>query len=213
MIENTSDYEGVCFMWGDGSAVALVPMSQDPAPYDFRGVLHHEAGGHGFGKLADEYIYHNAFLQSCGCGDGCPHASEFNKMKAYGFYANVSLSGNIYDVPWSHMIFDPQFSNAVDVYEGALMHSRGVFRSEPNSCMNSNMPYYNAISREAIVKRIKEYAGEQYSYEDFKANDRESLPTVYTRSGEFFTNTEYQTSGAANLQPPVFMGEKPSFRK
>jgi hypothetical protein len=213
MIENTSDYEGVCFMWGDGSAVALVPMSQDPAPYDFRGVLHHEAGGHGFGKLADEYIYHNAFLQSCNCQDGCPHTLEFNKMKAYGFYESVSLSGNIYDVPWSHMIFDPQFSNAVDVYEGALMHSRGVFRSEPNSCMNSNMPYYNAISREAIVKRIKEYAGEQYSYEDFKANDRESLPTVYTRSGEFFTNTEYQTSGAANLQPPVFMGEKPSFRK
>ena len=213
MIENTIDYEGVCYMWGDGSAVAIVPMSTDPAPYDFRGVLHHEAGGHGFGKLADEYIYHNAFIQSCTCNDGCPHVDEFNQQKSYGFYENVSLSGNMHDVPWSHMIFDPQFSNIVDIYEGAYMHARGVFRSEPNSCMHNNIPYFNAISREAIVRRIKKYAGEAYSYEEFKANDRESLPATYTKSGYLFTDGEYRTSGAAYQYPPVFMGEKPSFRK
>jgi hypothetical protein len=199
-------------MWGDGSAVAIVPMSTDPAPNDFRGILHHEAGGHGFGKLADEYIYHNAFIQSCTCTD-CPHQEDINLQKSYGFYENISLSGNMHDVPWAHMIFDPQFSNIVDIYEGAYMHARGVFRSEPNSCMHNNIPYYNAISREAIVKRIKKYAGETYSYEEFKANDRESLPATYTKSGYLFTDGEYRTSGAAYQYPPVFMGEKPSFRK
>lgn len=52
------------------------------------------------------------------------------------------------------------------------MHSRGVFRSEQNSCMNNNVPYFNAISRESIVRRIKKYAGETFSFEEFVANDK-----------------------------------------
>ena len=114
MVENSSDYSGLTYMWGDGSAVAVVPMSTDPAPYDFQGLVHHEAGGHGFGKLADEYIYHNAFVQSCGCLC-CGHVKEINAMKSFGFYENSSLSGNMQEVRWSHMIFDPQYSNTVDV--------------------------------------------------------------------------------------------------
>lgn len=211
MIENSSDYDGCCYMWGDGSAVALVPMSTDPAPYDFRGVVHHEAGGHGFGKLADEYIYHNAFIQSCNCDDGCGHAVELNGMKSYGFYDNVSLTGSMHDVPWSHMIFDPQYSNTVDVYEGAFFHTRGVFRSEPTSCMHNNIPYYNAISREAMVKRIKKYAGEEYSFEDFKANDKEALPSVVTKG--WMWSEGLDASSRFDQMPPKFMGEKPLFKK
>ena len=213
MIENSNDYSGLCYMWGDGSAVAVVPMSTDPAPYDFRGLIHHEAGGHGFGKLADEYIYHNAFIQSCGC-NCCSHADELNLFKSYGFYDNVSLTGNMQDVPWSHMIYDPQYSNVVDVYEGAFYHSRGVFRSEATSCMHNNIAYYNAISREAMVKRIMKYAGETYSFENFKAKDYESLPSTSTRSSsdwEFAGSTS--TSSRLDQMVPKFMGEKPSFKK
>ena len=211
MIENSSDYSGLCYMWGDGSAVAVVPMSSDPAPYDFRGLVHHEAGGHGFGKLADEYIYHNAFIQSCGCLC-CSHTAAITAMQSYGFYKNVSLTGSMKDVPWTHMIYDPQYSNTVDVYEGAFFHSRGVFRSEPTSCMYNNIPYYNAISREVMVKRIKKYAGEEYSFEDFKANDKEALPSVTTKSDWMWS----EGSGASSRfdqMPPKFMGEKPSFSK
>ena len=211
MIENSSDYSGLCYMWGDGSAVAVVPMSEDPAPYDFRGLVHHEAGGHGFGKLADEYIYHNAFIQSCGCFC-CGHSDEVNIMKSYGFYDNISLTGDMHSVPWSHMIYDPQYSNTVDVYEGAFFHTRGVFRSEPTSCMNNNIPYYNAISREAMVKRIMEYAGEEYSFEDFKANDKEALPSVVTKS-DWMWSEGTGTSSRFDQMPPKFMGEKPSFKK
>ena len=211
MIENSEDYSGLCYMWGDGSAVAVVPMSTDPAPYDFRGLVHHEAGGHGFGKLADEYIYHNAFIQSCDC-NCCGHTAEVNNMKSYGFYDNISLTGSMQDVPWSHMIYDPQYSNTVDVYEGAFFHSRGVFRSEPTSCMHNNIPYYNAISREAMVKRIKKYAGEEYSFEDFKANDKESLPSVTTK-GWIWSEDNTGTSSRFDQLPPKFMGEKPTFKK
>lgn len=211
MIENSEDYDGLCYMWGDGSAVAIVPMSTDPAPYDFRGLVHHEAGGHGFGKLADEYIYHNAFIQSCTC-ICCDHVEDIYIMKSYGFYDNISLSGDMHSVPWSHLIYDPQYSNTVDMYEGAYFHTRGVFRSEPTSCMNNNIPYYNAISREAMVKRIKKYAGEEYSFEDFKANDKESLPSVVTK-GWMPSEDNTGASSRFGQMPPKFMGEKPSFKK
>lgn len=211
MVENSSDYSALCYMWGDGSAVAVVPMSEDPAPYDFRGLVHHEAGGHGFGKLADEYIYHNAFIQSCSC-ICCSHDAELRAMQSYGFYQNVSLTGSMKDVPWSHMIYDPQYSNTVDVYEGAFFHTRGVFRSEPTSCMHNNIPYYNAISREAMVKRIKKYAGEEYSFEDFKANDKEALPSVPTKSDWMWTEGT-GASSRFDQMPPKFMGDKPSFKK
>jgi hypothetical protein len=133
-------------------------------------------------------------------------------MQSYGFYQNVSLTGSMKDVPWAHLIYDPQYSNTVDVYEGAFFHSRGVFRSEPTSCMHNNIPYYNAISREAMVKRIKKYAGEEYSFEDFKANDKESLPSVVAKSGwEWTEGTD--ASSRFDQMPPKFMGDKPSFKK
>ena len=212
LVENSNEYSGLCYMWGDGSAVALVPMSTDPAPYDFQGLIHHEAGGHGFGKLADEYIYHNAFIQSCGC-ICCGHVDAINAMKSCGFYSNISLTGSMQEVPWSHMIYDPQYSNVVDVYEGAYMHTRGVWRSEATSCMNNNIAYYNAISREAMVKRIMKYAGEEYSYEAFKAKDYESLPSTATTRAWEWDGLNFGTSSQFDQRPPKFMGEKPMFDK
>ena len=212
LIENTSDYGGITYMWGDGSAIACCPMSTDVYPYDFRGLIQHEAGGHGFGKLGDEYIYHNEFIQTCLCQDGCPHVDEFNANKARGWYENLSLSGDMYEVPWSHLIFDPQYSNLVDIYEGGFMHMRGVFRSEPNSCMNNNVPYFSAISREAIVKRIMEYAGEPYSFEDFKARDVLDASTAGI-SAVSKSPSNYVEYPASNRQHnPVYMGEKPVLR-
>ena len=211
LVENSNEYSGLCYMWGDGSAVALVPMSTDPAPYDFQGLVHHEAGGHGFGKLADEYIYNNAFIQSCSC-ICCGHVKEVNAMKSYGFYSNISLTGSMQEVPWSHMIYDPQYSNVVDVYEGAFMHTRGVFRSEATSCMNNNIPYYNAISREAMVKRIMKYAGEPYSYEAFKALDHESLPTTAAET-RAWDGEGVKSSSQRDQREPKLMGDKPKFNK
>lgn len=208
LIENTADYGGITYMWGDGSVIACCPMSEDVYPYDFRGLVQHEAGGHGFGKLGDEYIYHNDFIQTCPCLC-CPHVDEFNANKSRGWYENLSLTGNMYDVPWSHLIFDPQYSNLVDVYEGGYMHMRGVFRSEPNSCMNNNIPYFSAISREAIVKRIKEYAGESYSFEEFKTLDVLDASTAGDGTRSISSALEFAASN--KQQHPVYMGDKPKF--
>ena len=164
IVPNTTEYGGITQMWEDGSAIAICPRSTDAYPYDSRGVLQHEAGGHAFGKLGDEYIYYNAFIDELS-------AASIRAAQSLGWYDNLSLTGKMHEVPWSHLIFDNRYSNLVDIYEGGFMHSRGVFRSEQNSCMNNNVPYFNAISRESIVRRIKKYAGETFSFEEFVAND------------------------------------------
>ena len=187
IVPNSTDYGGICQMWEDGSAIAFCPQSTYGYPLDSRGVIQHEAGGHGFGKLGDEYIYHNAFIDFCGC-TCCGHVFEFNNAKALGWYDNLSLTGKMHEVPWSHLIFDDRYSDIVDIYEGGFMHNRGVFRSEQNSCMNNDIPYYSTISRESIVKRIKRYAGEEYSFEEFVANDKRDAGTV-TRSVDVSSRT------------------------
>ena len=184
MVPNTTEYGGMTQMWTSGAAIAFCPLSTYSYPLDTRGVVQHEAGGHGFGKLGDEYIYHNAFIDNCHCMDGCDHGSAFNMYKRLGWYENLSFTGKMQSVPWSHLIFDPRYSDLVDIYEGGYMHSRGVFRSEQNSCMNNNIPYYSTISRESIVKRIKRYAGETYSFEDFVKNDKREAGNVTRSTGK-----------------------------
>ena len=192
-------------MYDDGCAIAYCPKSDYGYPLDFRGVIQHEAGGHGFGKLGDEYIYHNAFIDACPC-TCCPHAEAIVSAHAKGWYQNLSLSGKMNEVPWSHLIFHDKYKQIVDIFEGAFMHTRGVYRSEQNSCMNNDIPYYSTISRESIVKRIKEIAGEPYTFEEFVANDVMDASTVnITRSmvPEFFSK------GSIYQHAPIMMGKRP----
>lgn len=203
MVPNSTDYGGICQMWEDGSAIAFCPQSTYGYPLDTRGVIQHEAGGHGFGKLGDEYIYHNAFIDFCDC-TCCGHVFEFNAAKSLGWFDNLELTGKMHSVGWSHLIFDNRYSDIVDIYEGGYMHNRGVFRSEPNSCMNNDIPYYSTISRESIVKRIKAYAGETYSFEDFVKNDKRDAGIVESRA--FGGNGDQRTSGTYQHAPVFHKG-------
>ena len=157
--------------------------------------------------MGDEYIYHGSFIQTCTC-PCCPHVAEFERMKSYGFYDNLSLSINIYDVPWSHLIFDEKYQNTVDVYEGGYFHARGVFRSEQNSCMNNNIPYFSAISRQAIVERIMEYAGLEFLFEEWKAKDK-GLATEEPATRTVSVPDKGIPYKLHHQNTPKFMGEKP----
>ena len=207
MVLNSSDYGGVTYMWNDGSAIALCPKSADPYPFDFRGLVQHEAGGHGFGKLADEYIYVNAFIDACLCPNA--HLNAFLAAKVNGWYKNLSETANRDEVPWSHLMYHPTYSNTVDIYEGGFFHTRGIFRSEPNSCMNNNIPYYSAISRQAIVERIMDYAGVPFNLDDFYANDAAAIGTraSVAASPAWVPNS----SASTNLKHhhPIIMGDHP----
>lgn len=209
MVENTVDYGGICYMWEDGSAIAICPMSRDAYPFDYRGIVQHEAGGHGFAKLGDEYIYKNIWLQNCRCYGG------FLQGKSLGWYRNLSENSDYRTVEWAHLFAHPDYMNIVDMYEGGYTHTRGVYRSEANSCMNNNVPYYSAISRQEMVERIMRYAGERFSLDEFYAKDvRDASNNDFTtRSVISINDTPAMRSSLAKQRPPRLMGNKPQLGK
>lgn len=134
-------------------------------------------------------------------------------MKARGWYRNLEFTGNMYEVAWSHLIFNPAYSNKVDVYEGGYMHSRGVFRSEATSCMNNNIPYYSAISRQAMVERILTLSGEGFTLQKFYDHDSFDVGTINhspKRAAKPLT-PEMMTVEVHHSHDhgPVYMGEHP----
>lgn len=217
MLHNNPAYYGWTYMYADGSALAVVPVSEQAYPRDFRGLIQHEAGGHAFGKLADEYIYHNAFITSCGC-PCCDHPSgeydlrsQYGLFKSLGWFKNLSMISDHHRVPWAHLIYHPSYSNRVDMYEGAYMHTRGIYRSEVTSCMNNNIPYFSAISRQAIVERIKHYAGEFFTLADFYANDSFAVGTkAAAQDFDWTFGVDPNWHDGPEHGSIIFMGEKPN---
>ena len=160
----------------NGRAVSWMGKSTDSYPFDQRGYILHELGGTAFAKLGPEGVSHFNFMKDCGCSD-CNMTNTYNYMRSKGWYQNVSTSNRMNEVPWNHYIFHEKYAPYVDVYEGALNHSRGTYRSENMSVMgNTYVPYYNTISREIIVRRIMECAGIPFSMEEFLAKDKIELP-------------------------------------
>lgn len=164
LIPNTSEYNGVSYVYEDGRAISICPRSEQAYPNDTRGVVQREAGGFGFGKLGNEAVTKNAYATS-----GVLESIRLGQER--GWYQNISTSGKMAEVPWAHFIFDPRYSDYVDIFEGGFEYTRNIFRSEASSCLNTGIPYYNAISRQVITMRIMEYAGESFSMDDFYAND------------------------------------------
>ena len=192
LVPNDDAYDGNTIYSGDAT-VSLCPPSSRPYPQDTRGVIQHEAGGHGFGKLADESIVYSNWIP-------VSLKSAIMDFHARGWYQNVALSSKFSEVPWADFIFDTRYSDQVDIYEGGFEYMRGVFRPEANSCMNYGIPYYNVISRLDIMKRIFRYSGEEFTMDYFYENDSFEWGDTdgTTRSGTanaYFTGTAY---GASN---------------
>ena len=199
LVLNSDLEEGVTCLYDNDLFISLCPMGRNQYPNDFRGIVQHEAGGHGFGKLGEETINDPTFIQTCPV-----HCPQIIMGKALGWYDNLSLTGDMHKVSWAHLIFDPKYSDMVDIYEGGFYHARGVFRSEPNSCMRNKIPYYSTISRESIVRRIMKYAGKPFSYESFKAND--VTGAFVTKSSGNWDVPDYDSS---HHRGPVMKGEVP----
>ncbi len=208
---NTSQYEGVTYMYDNGAALAICTKSSADYPFDARGVLQHEAGGHAFAKLADEYMYHRAWIQTCTCLC-CEHVAGLQDMHAKGWGQNLTLTGKYKEVPWYHLIHDARYNDIVDIYDGGYFHSNGVFRSEYNSVMNNNVPYFSSWCRELIVRRIKELAGEAFDYENFVASDSREWGKDFTA----FSRGEYVPAVSATAHhgtPPVIINGNPNLQK
>ncbi len=199
LIPNTTEYDAVTYLYDDGRAIAICPESTKAYPDDTRGVVQREVGGFAFAKLANEKATKHAFPRR----DMLDFVRD--RQEWYGWYKNISITGKLSDVPWAHYVFDPRYSDYVDVFEGAYGYTRYFYRSESQSCMNTGIPYYNTISRELIARRVMDYAGEEFTMEDFYANDTNKWGDtgMSTRGGN-----GYPSEQRSNIQHPVIVKGK-----
>lgn len=190
LVPNSTAYSGNTVYGRDGMAISICPPSERPYPQDTRGVIQHEAGGHGFGKLGDEEIKYSAWAP----------ASVLNDIEDKhngGWYQNLATTSKMSSVPWADFIFDTRYSDNVDIYEGGAEYMRGVFRPEANSCMNYGIPYYNAVSRLSIMRRIFDYAGEEFTMDYFYSHDSKEWGETETATrGTILQGSSY---GSSNL--------------
>lgn len=204
MVLNTSEYDGTTYMFDDSSAISFCPVGEGCNGDDFRGMILHEAGGHGFGKLADEDIRFNGFATS-------DAINAISIARARGWYENISTTSNTDRVPWSHLINHEKYRSIVDVFEGGFSYTRGVYRSEYNSCMNNSIPYFSTISRESIVRRILKYAGEEFDFSDFVDKDR-IVNAPETATGNAVSSLQAGRAKTHHHNSPVFMDSNISER-
>lgn len=173
MIVNINAYAGTCWQYFSGVSVAYCPMGDGI----FEKVVSHECGGHGFGRLLDEYrVYASQVSSEDRAVVELWRKEGYNHQDgAWCYGANISFTSSPDEVHWKHYMNDPEYPGygglGVGLFEGCFLYSYGVWRPEYNSCMNDNILYYNAPSREAIVRRIKNVAGETFDMGDFRRKD------------------------------------------
>lgn len=145
------------------SVAYLSSFGSDPVV--FGGVLRHEAGGHGFGFLADEYYRTTGQAPA-------DHIAHYNDVyEKYGWYSNVDFTNDPSKIRWAAFLNDDRYEGEVGIFEGGALYSQGAWRPSVNSMMNDNLEYFNAPSRWAIYQRIMKLSGEECSFEKFLEYD------------------------------------------
>lgn len=116
----------------------------------FGGLVRHEAGGHAFGRLADEYITVADFVTL-----SAENKTNLTNAHGKGFYTNVTADNGNY-AHWKMFTDAGYTSEEVGYYEGAWRGYYGCWRSSQTSIMQStrNTGNFNAVSRYAIWRRI-----------------------------------------------------------
>ena len=201
-------YAGMCYMYypevsgdyGRGLSIAYFPTNSNIST--FTGLVSHEAGGHGFAKLADEYAYdYNGRVP----GSVLDNAAEY---ASWGWWKNIDFTGEPTQVKWAQFIADPRYATEnIGCYEGAHTYWTGVWRPTENSIMRYNTGGFNAPSRYAIWYRINKLAyGDSWNgtYEDFVEYDAVNrTPAAVARRNARRNCVE---KNLPPLAPPVVVG-------
>ena len=163
-----SRYKGQTYMWED-LGLPNVPLTfYIPGNLKWSmSTMIHETVGHGIGRFGEEY--------KGDLGSSAPDKDDVEwalRHQKKGWLMNLSGTDVPEEVPWAHLIGHPAYSY-VGVYPGAGGYNTGIYKSERFTIMDdsTNYFYFAAWCRELLVKRIKELAGEDFSFEEFVAND------------------------------------------
>ena len=206
VLMNRYYYAGTCYMYFDyaidtdyglGTAIAYVPLGENDN--QFRALILHEAAGHGFGKLTDEYCYDGTIPQN--------EIDSFREVEPYGWFKNVDFTPNPSEVKWRAFLNDARYSDEnLGVYEGAATYAYGAYRPSEESMMNHNIGDFNAPSRYAIWYKIGKLAhGDDWSgtYEDFVSFDRNRKNNANNMSYSAKPKNFVERNNYIPLHPPV----------
>ena len=184
---NSINYAGTCYMYhpggiydyGNGVSISYFPVGLDDT--SLAQLLHHEACGHGFAKLADEYAY-----QENGAIPADYATQTKGEQNNWGWWKNIDFTNNWDSIRWNYFINDSRYANeGLGAYEGGFTYWSGVWRPTENSIMRYNTDGFNAPSREAIYYRIHRLAygaDWQYDYEKFVEYDAINRNATAARS-------------------------------
>lgn len=165
MVNNLSTGAANTGVYEYDSSVAFVSTYNDLRSM-YSDIVIHEACGHGFAHLADEY-------QEV---EGAPSSSEVERMKKQwagkGWWANIDFTNDPSKIKWAHFLTDSRYKASTGIFKGGSTYTQGVWRPSEDSWMNEYAPYFNAPSREAIYKRMMLLSGETYSFEKFADYDK-----------------------------------------
>ena len=160
----------------------------------FGPTIRHEAGGHGFAFLADEYVTHDAKAPA-------EHVANYNRVfEKYGWYSNVDFTDDPSKIRWSAFLKDGRYKDEVGIYEGGALYGKGAYRPSRNSMMNENMEYFNAPSRWAIYQRIMKLSGEQCTFEKFLEYDAVNRGNKQSSAPRTRSSADWQPTA-----PPVIV--------
>ena len=197
VVLNSSAYAGTTY-FGYGTttqmselAIAYCPIIEDLENEMFREVRVHEAVGHGFAKLEDEYSY-----------DGRISSTEIQQvqtLQSYGWAQNVDFTQDENTVLWASFLTDSRYDDEnIGIYEGACTYMYGVYRPTEDSMMNSNTCGFNAPSRKAIYDMVmKRGENRTPTYEEFVTFDQsqstqtQSLSRTSTQSHRPFARPHF----------------------
>ena len=157
LINSETNFRSNSWSFSDGFSVGFC-LADD----DLKQLVHHEVCGHGFGRLADEYVEFEGF-----------YATPYVIVREHGLNEsmNVDVTDNPDEIIWSYFLTDMRYEKEkIGIYEGALL-SEGIYRATENSIMRYNTGGFNAPSRQSIYRRIMEKSGGVYSFEAFLEYD------------------------------------------
>ena len=224
---NVECYAGTCLMawadldYGNAYSIAYVPLCN--YPMQCKWTLIHEACGHGFGKLADEYGggYLNGFdtagwqnlRDTHGAGvnrNVNEYWTEVEMKDGWAFSWEETTEENVY---WGDLLkseYNYRQSEGLGMFRGGYTFANLFCRSSDNSVMrhqfDHNGQYFNAISRWAIWYRLMRLTDEtnatdfHSTLDEFLAFDKN---LVIDYSPEVKSN--YIESYHEPLAPPVYI--------
>ncbi len=208
---NTGNYCGTCYPflmdsgdYGRGLSIAYFPTITDQDK--FAGILQHEAGGHGFAKLDDEYVRDNGWASDA-------YIEAHRADQQFGHWKNVSFSSDPSEVGWDRFLTDERYSaEGLGVFTGGSTYLHGVWRPTENSIMNDNTGGFNAPSRYAIWYRINKLAfgadcfdgmTPEQIYEEFVEFDLSTRPAPAPAATAAARHRSYVEKPFEPLAPPV----------